>query len=173
MPTLPNESSATFLLSSVVEHAAVNRRVVGSSPTGGAMKKPRRKTGFFQRYKSTAWICEIRFACDIRLWRAICLRAWVDLYHITFRGSEKYHVCRKANISHRAQRYIIYSFLRRLYCSEWLKNALFSSIIILINRDLCLRGIWGMKTIIVSFRSRANGTCNREEKPCCFRLWTS
>ena len=36
------------------------------------MKKPRRKTGLFQRYKSTAWICDIRFACDIRPRRAIC-----------------------------------------------------------------------------------------------------
>ena len=32
----------TFLLSSMVEHAAVNRRVVGSSPTGGANPKSRR-----------------------------------------------------------------------------------------------------------------------------------
>ena len=29
-----------ILLSSVVEHAAVNRRVVGSSPTGGAIEPP-------------------------------------------------------------------------------------------------------------------------------------
>ena len=28
----------TLLLSSMVEHSAVNRRVVGSSPTGGATK---------------------------------------------------------------------------------------------------------------------------------------
>ncbi len=47
---------------------------------------------FFQRYKSTAWICDIRFACDIRLRRVICLRAWGDLYHITSRASEIFHL---------------------------------------------------------------------------------
>ena len=38
----------------------------------------------FQRYKSTSWICDMPFGRDIRLRRVICLRAWVDLYHITF-----------------------------------------------------------------------------------------
>ena len=70
-------------------------------------KKPRRKTRFFQRYKSTAWICDIRFACDIRLRRVICLRAWVDLYHITFGVSRIYRNLRQQIISHLAQaRYI-------------------------------------------------------------------
>ncbi|MBQ2330630.1 MAG: hypothetical protein II387_07745, partial [Oscillospiraceae bacterium] len=50
------------------------------------------------RYKSTAWICDILFVflaigeiykkCDIRLRRVICLRAWVDLYHIAFCEAE-------------------------------------------------------------------------------------
>ena len=42
------------------------------------------------------------FGHDIRLRRVICLRAGVDLYHFTFRVSEKVHVCRKANISYPA-----------------------------------------------------------------------
>ena len=59
---------------------------------------------FFNDINPLAWICDMRFARDIRLRRVICLRACVDLYHITFRVSEKYHVCREANISHRAKR---------------------------------------------------------------------
>ena len=80
------------------------KRTEGSNPSHSAMKKDLRKQVLFQRYKSTSWICDMRFARDIHLRRVICLRAWVDLYHITFRVSEKYHVCRKANISQRAKR---------------------------------------------------------------------
>ena len=36
----------------------------------------------------------------------ICLRAWVDLYHITFGISQIYHNLRKQIISHRRSRYI-------------------------------------------------------------------
>ena len=36
-----------FLVSSAVEHSAVNRRVVGSNPTRGAKKNPRFYLGFF------------------------------------------------------------------------------------------------------------------------------
>ena len=38
-----------FLLSSMVEHAAVNRGVVGSSPTGGAKKAATWRGGFLFR----------------------------------------------------------------------------------------------------------------------------
>jgi hypothetical protein len=49
----------------------------------------------------------MRFARDIRLRRVICLRACVDLYHITFRVSEKYHVCREGkHITSSEARYI-------------------------------------------------------------------
>ena len=39
LETLEN-TGVMILLSSVVEHAAVNRRVVGSNPTGGANERP-------------------------------------------------------------------------------------------------------------------------------------
>ena len=41
-------------------------------------RKKHAKACFFQRYKSTVWICEMRFARNIRLRRVICLRAWMD-----------------------------------------------------------------------------------------------
>ena len=49
----------------------------------------------------------MRFAREIRLRRVKCLRAWVDLFHFTFRpcgtfhNAQKalFHICRKANIS--------------------------------------------------------------------------
>ena len=69
-----------------------------SKPSSPARKKHARAC-FFQRYKSTAWICDMRLARDIRLRRVICLRAWVDYYQFTFRVSENYHVCRQANLS--------------------------------------------------------------------------
>ena len=37
MGSNPTEETSLFHHSSMVEHSAVNRRVVGSSPTGGAM----------------------------------------------------------------------------------------------------------------------------------------
>ena len=49
----------------------------------------------------------MRFAREIRLRRVKCLRAWVDLFHFTFRECGTFHnaswalfhICRKANIS--------------------------------------------------------------------------
>lgn len=63
-------------LAQSVEHSAVNRVVVGSSPTGGAMKKPRSKErGFFNEIRSYGtseiallWnICfaNVKYACGI------------------------------------------------------------------------------------------------------------
>jgi hypothetical protein len=55
-----------FLGSSVVEHAAVNRRVVGSNPTRGALESPGHKCdlGFlrFGRYVSHCLAFTARFA---------------------------------------------------------------------------------------------------------------
>ena len=51
-------------------------------------KKALRKQCFFQRNKSTMWICEMRCAREIRLRRVKCLRAWVDLFHFTVSTSE-------------------------------------------------------------------------------------
>ena len=80
----------TFLSSFLVTYARL------------VQKKDLLRQVLFQRYKSTPWICDMPFGRVICLRRVIYLQAWVDLYHITFRVSEKYHVCRKANISHPA-----------------------------------------------------------------------
>ncbi|MBQ1504456.1 MAG: hypothetical protein IIZ49_03600, partial [Oscillospiraceae bacterium] len=64
--------------------------VRGSSPLVSTMKKAKSiGLGFFQRNKSTLWICEMRFAREIRLRRVKCLRTWVDLFHFTLRHRRK------------------------------------------------------------------------------------
>ena len=45
-PVIPDAASYSSL-AQLVEHAAVNRRVVGSSPTGGAIEKAPKALGFW------------------------------------------------------------------------------------------------------------------------------
>ena len=71
--------SVEFKYSSIaqlVEHAAVNRRVVGSSPTGGANTKRHPKGCFFGVFFKYVEPTRLRAACgrrepsnDRRLWR--------------------------------------------------------------------------------------------------------
>ena len=46
------------------------------------------------------WIYDMPFGRDIHLRRMICLRAWVDLYHIIFGENRIYHNLRKQIISY-------------------------------------------------------------------------
>ena len=40
-------------------------------------------SAFFNEINPLTWICEMRFAREIRLRRVKCLRACVDLFHFT------------------------------------------------------------------------------------------
>ena len=75
MPTQTRglREGAVLLYSSLaqsVEHAAVNRRVVGSSPTGGARKKAlANASAFFKRNKSLSGFVKcpagVKYACGV------------------------------------------------------------------------------------------------------------
>ena len=62
-------------------------------------KKHCESSAFFNDINPLTWICDMLFGRDIRLRRAICLRAWVDYYHITFAARQTYRIRRKPNIS--------------------------------------------------------------------------
>ena len=71
------------------------------------VRKKHAEACFFQRNKSTAWICEIHRACEIRLRRVKCLRAWEGFPETSLRvlgvpvgGFISFHIRREPNISH-------------------------------------------------------------------------
>jgi hypothetical protein len=93
-----------------VNDAAVRRQ-------SRAVTEPQREAIPLASTKKKALASASAFFSYIRLWRVILLRSDIRLrrvilrcaqsegeYNITFRVSEKYHVCRKADISHRAKR---------------------------------------------------------------------
>ena len=99
------------LVAQLGERTVRIRKVESSILFVSTMKKASRKTCFFQRNKSTPWICEMRFVREIRLRRVKCLRAWVDLFHFTSEQSEDISQFAKQIISHRRQP-IFHSFSR-------------------------------------------------------------
>ena len=97
-------------LAQSVEHAAVNRRVVGSSPTGGAIKKRLLSTDK-RRFLNDVFRCakrDVCYASDVPFGRDACLRhmkeeriishSAIDEY-ITICVSKLYIIPRKRDIS--------------------------------------------------------------------------
>ena len=97
-------SSVYSSLAQLVEHAAVNRRVVGSSPTGGARKK--------HLYKASAFFNEICRCATREMaapWKAPAVREisasrmLKGKFHITESAALYFTICDKQIISHWAK----------------------------------------------------------------------
>jgi hypothetical protein len=94
---------STLLSSSMAEHSAVNRRVVGSSPTSGAIntieisklqKPPKRwlSSSWWSGCFGGCWVCDCSFAQTLFA-RSLCLTPWEAVKTI---NSERNEVCSPA-----------------------------------------------------------------------------